>query len=87
MARRSDIRCSFCGKRQERVRRVIAGPDGVFICNECVALCNQIIDEQERGSGQRPTATRPRRLQKLVAAGRLIQGLLYRRRSWRGAVS
>ncbi len=51
MAPRLDIQCSFCGKKQERVRRVIAGPGGVFICNECVTLCNSIIDEQERGAG------------------------------------
>ena len=35
--------CSFCGKPQERVERLIAGPNRVYICNECVALCNEII--------------------------------------------
>jgi len=39
------ILCSFCGKRQEQVRKVIAGPNNVFICDECVDLCNDIIDE------------------------------------------
>jgi ATP-dependent Clp protease ATP-binding subunit ClpX len=38
------VRCSFCGKRQDQVERVIAGPN-VFICNECVELCNSIIHE------------------------------------------
>ncbi len=38
------IRCSFCGKRQDQVERVIAGPN-VYICNECVELCNSIIHE------------------------------------------
>jgi len=38
------IKCSFCGKSQEAVKRVIAGP-GVFICNECIELCNNIIEE------------------------------------------
>ena len=38
------IRCSFCGKTQEAVQRIIAGP-GVYICNECIAVCNTIIDE------------------------------------------
>jgi ATP-dependent Clp protease ATP-binding subunit ClpX len=38
------VRCSFCGKRQDQVDRVIAGPN-VFICNECVELCNSIIHE------------------------------------------
>jgi ATP-dependent protease Clp ATPase subunit len=37
-------RCSFCGKSQDKVRRFIAGP-GVFICDECVALCNEIMNE------------------------------------------
>jgi RNA polymerase sigma-70 factor (ECF subfamily) len=39
--------CSFCGKRNEEVRRMIAGPKGVVICNECVDLCNRIIAEEE----------------------------------------
>ena len=38
------VKCSFCGKYQEQVRRIIAGP-GVFICDECVELCREIIDE------------------------------------------
>jgi len=41
-----DYRCTFCGKRREAVRRLIAGP-GVYICNECVALCNEIIAHDE----------------------------------------
>ena len=47
MARYKDsIRCSFCGKRENEVRKLIAGPDGVFICNECVDLCVGIIEEE-----------------------------------------
>ena len=42
------IRCSFCGKPQDQVSRLIAGPGGVFICNECVELCREIIDEDGR---------------------------------------
>ena len=38
------IRCSFCGKSQETVKRIIAGP-GVYICNECIDLCSEIVDE------------------------------------------
>ena len=38
------IKCSFCGKPQEQVKRIIAGP-GVYICNECIDLCAEIIDE------------------------------------------
>jgi ATP-dependent Clp protease ATP-binding subunit ClpX len=39
------LRCSFCGKTQEQVKRLIAGPN-VYICNECVELCKEIIDEE-----------------------------------------
>ena len=39
------IKCSFCGKSQDAVRRIIAGP-GVYICNECVDLCSNIVEEQ-----------------------------------------
>jgi len=42
---RSDYHCSFCGKPQTQVKRLIAGPDNVFICDECVNLCDQIIAE------------------------------------------
>lgn len=42
--RTNDYYCSFCGKSQNEVNKIIAGPD-VFICNECVALCQSIIDE------------------------------------------
>src|SRR5438132_10615588 len=38
-------RCSFCGKSQEDVRRLMAGPDGVYICDECVELSREIFDE------------------------------------------
>ena len=38
------IRCSFCGKTQEAVERIIAGP-GVYICNECIGVCNNIIED------------------------------------------
>lgn len=46
MTKRADssIRCSFCGKSQDKVRKLIAGP-GVYICNECVGLCNEIMAE------------------------------------------
>lgn len=41
------IRCSFCGKPQEMVRKLLSGPNGVFICDECVDLCAQILDEED----------------------------------------
>ncbi len=42
-----DIRCSFCGKSQEQVKKLIAGPSGVYICDECVDICADIIDEED----------------------------------------
>lgn len=39
------VRCSFCGKSQEEVKKIVAGP-GVYICNECIELCKNIIDEE-----------------------------------------
>jgi len=39
------LKCSFCGKSQNQVKKLIAGP-GVYVCNECVDLCNEIIDEE-----------------------------------------
>jgi DNA-binding transcriptional MerR regulator len=40
-------RCSFCGKDNAEVRRLIAGPNGVFICDQCVARCNEILAKEE----------------------------------------
>ena len=41
----SKLKCSFCGKSQDQVKKLIAGPE-VFICDECVELCNEILDEE-----------------------------------------
>lgn len=43
---KKSIRCSFCGKNQEQVKRLIAGPN-VYICNECIALCKDIVGEDD----------------------------------------
>ena len=43
--RSKNIRCSFCGKSQSNVRKIIAGPN-VFICDECISVCNKIIDDE-----------------------------------------
>lgn len=40
------IRCSFCGKTEEQVRKLIAGPDGAYICDECIEICAEIMDEE-----------------------------------------
>ena len=42
---KKQLKCSFCGKNQDQVRRLIAGP-GVYICDECIELCQEIIDEE-----------------------------------------
>lgn len=42
---KGQLKCSFCGKTQEQVRKLVAGP-GVYICDECIALCNEIIEEE-----------------------------------------
>ena len=45
------LKCSFCGKSQDQVKKLIAGP-GVYICDECVELCNEIIDEEAVRQGK-----------------------------------
>ncbi|MBW0167319.1 MAG: ATP-dependent protease ATP-binding subunit ClpX [Vulcanococcus sp.] len=51
------LKCSFCGKSQDQVRKLIAGP-GVYICDECIDLCNEILDEElvdaHGGSARQP---------------------------------
>ena len=42
------LKCSFCGKSQKQVKKLIAGP-GVYICDECIELCNEIIEEELHG--------------------------------------
>ena len=45
------LQCSFCGKSQKQVKRLIAGP-GVYICDECIDLCNEIIEEELTDSSE-----------------------------------
>ena len=40
------VRCSFCNKSEDQVRKLIAGPEGVYICDECIEICAEIIDEE-----------------------------------------
>lgn len=61
---KGQLKCSFCGKVQEQVKKLIAGP-GVYICDECIELCNEIIEEElneevdvELGSIPRPKEIR-----------------------------
>jgi len=39
-----NVKCSFCGKAQENVKKIVAGP-GVYICDECIGICKNIVDE------------------------------------------
>ena len=59
MARNDDkheIRCSFCGKPQSSVHKLIAGPN-VYICNECIEICQSILDEEFGYEADTPTAS------------------------------
>ncbi len=47
------VRCSFCHKTQDQVHKLIAGPDGVFICDECVDICAEIIEEEDEEEGEK----------------------------------
>jgi ATP-dependent Clp protease ATP-binding subunit ClpX len=62
MVRRTDdtLRCSFCGKSQNEVKKLIAGPT-VYICNECIDICNEIIsdDQQAESVASRPPLPKP----------------------------
>ena len=52
MAGKNDgrIRCSFCGKAQEQVNRLISGPNGAFICDECIEICKEIVTEVKKST-------------------------------------
>jgi ATP-dependent Clp protease ATP-binding subunit ClpX len=58
---RDRLKCSFCGKTQEQVRKLVAGP-GVYICDECIELCNEIIEEEL--SAPQPAHPKPRSIPK-----------------------
>ena len=53
------LKCSFCGKNQEQVKRLIAGPN-VYICDECVELCDEIIQEEIEEVVEEDTASLPK---------------------------
>ncbi|WP_040420562.1 ClpX C4-type zinc finger protein, partial [Actinopolymorpha alba] len=46
------LKCSFCGKSQKQVKKLIAGPVGVYICDECVGLCIELIEEELNESSE-----------------------------------
>jgi hypothetical protein len=79
---RGMYRCSFCGKSQEQVQRLIAGPGGIYICNECVALCNDIIaGDQPARSPQAERRARSKR--RLLPAFVVAWVAVWAWRSWR----
>ena len=53
------LKCSFCGKTQDQVRRLIAGPN-VYICDECVELCDEIIQEEMEETLEEDTLSLPK---------------------------
>jgi ATP-dependent Clp protease ATP-binding subunit ClpX len=54
--RRRYTRCSFCGKGQDQVRKLVAGP-GVFICDQCIDLCQEVLEDDNRSAGQKKQKT------------------------------
>ena len=68
----NDVRCSFCGKTQEQARKLIAGPAGVYICDECVEICADILEEEledeeyEVGSRQEINLLKPVQIKKFL---------------------
>jgi ATP-dependent Clp protease ATP-binding subunit ClpX len=54
--RRRYTRCSFCGKGQDQVRKLVAGP-GVFICDQCIDLCQEVLEDDNRSTGQKKQKT------------------------------
>ena len=55
-SKRTQYHCSFCGKSRDQVRRLIAGPGSVYICDECIELCREIIEEESGGASPQPAA-------------------------------
>ena len=77
MAKNSgEIRCSFCNKTQDQVKKLIAGPAGVYICDECVDICADIIEEEFEDE---PVAAKGQEINLLkpVVRKRLKRFLLY----------
>ena len=60
--RSTTYRCSFCGKTQDLVQRLIAGPGGVYICDECIDLCQEIITDERQTPPAREVPTQQQRV-------------------------
>src|SRR5437868_15532579 len=61
------LRCSFCGKSQNEVKKLIAGPS-VYICNECIDICNEIINDDEQAENEtvRTALPKPQEIKTLL---------------------
>ena len=78
-----DLVCSFCGKHQDEVERMIIGP-GVNICSECIGLCHDLLsDKPDQPKSARPARGSASRAHVQPAAPRAtVSGLALRRRCW-----
>ncbi|PRY01032.1 ClpX C4-type zinc finger protein, partial [Allonocardiopsis opalescens] len=54
------LKCTFCGKSQKQVRKLVAGPGRICICDECVELCNELIDEEFGEPAAEPLSELPK---------------------------
>lgn len=64
---KAQLKCSFCGKTQDQVKKLVAGP-GVYICDECIELCNEIVEEElnETVSGEFKELPKPRDIKQIL---------------------
>ncbi|MEK7777982.1 MAG: ClpX C4-type zinc finger protein, partial [Chloroflexota bacterium] len=68
-----DLHCSFCGKAQAQVKQLIAGQNKAFICDECIALCQQIVADQAEATPAPASAAKPARLPAPREVNRLLE--------------
>jgi ATP-dependent Clp protease ATP-binding subunit ClpX len=65
-------RCTFCEKMRHHVDSLIAGPPGVYICNECIEICNSILQEEQRRGADGTRGARPERRRGRAHYGELL---------------
>ncbi len=65
---KKQVRCSFCGKSRDHVRRMVSGPGNIYICNECVLLCNEVLsdDVESIGVSGEPEIKRPQEIKEIL---------------------
>ena len=65
---KKQVRCSFCGKTQDQVRKLVSGPNNTYICNECVLLCNEIVsdDVESIGVSGEPEIKKPQEIKEIL---------------------